>query len=244
MLAYLIVKLNFYLKSRLQEHMKQRWSGNSGNDPHIRKQVFLSLGIFALLALIYLVLIFIVVYGLSRIDPRMQSVFNFNLHQDNPVLRYGRELMVESRLVYWIAGWDVFNDHPWLGVGLGGSGFFFPQKITPFGWNFMEVREVMYRTSEIINVKNLWIRLLAETGIIGFAFFLCWWLMMWKSARVMEQFGSGLARVLGLNAIFVLLGIIVEGFGIDSFALPYFWLSLGMISALFCQSGYNYNVSN
>jgi len=34
-------------------------------------------------------------------------------------------------------------------------------------------------------------------------------------------------RIMGCAGIFVLLGIIFEGLSVDSFAMPYWWISLG-----------------
>lgn len=235
MIAYLIVKINMWLKTKLQRYILQRWQRNENKTTVQSKQILVSVGLFIILVFFYLAILFGVVYGLSLFDPRMKNVFDFDLSLDNSILRYGSELRLESRLVYWFAGWDIFNDHPWLGVGLGNTGYYFPEKITSYGWNFMEVREVMYRYANIINVKSLWIRLLAETGITGFAFFMTWWCLLWRTSRVLEKSLSKMQRMVGFAGIFVLLGLIVEGFSIDSFALPYFWFSLGLVTVVFTR---------
>ncbi len=36
----------------------------------------------------------------------------------------------------------------------------------------------------------------------------------------------------------VVLGLIVEGFSVDSFSLVYFWLSFGMVTSVFLQTMY------
>jgi hypothetical protein len=38
-------------------------------------------------------------------------------------------------------------------------------------------------------------------------------------------------KVAGLTGQLVLIAFIVEGFSVDSFALPYFWFSAGLLSA-------------
>jgi hypothetical protein len=40
-----------------------------------------------------------------------------------------------------------------------------------------------------------------------------------------------LLRMSGLAGQLLLISFIVEGFSIDSFALPYFWFSAGLLSA-------------
>ena len=130
MLSYLAVKLHFWIKSWLQSRIASDLAADTGNILENRGNFLLSIGLMVFMLLIYLGIILAVVYGLSQVDPRMQNVFSYDVNRDNPLLRYGSELRVEARIVYWIAGWEIFNDHPWLGVGLGNSGFFFPQKIT------------------------------------------------------------------------------------------------------------------
>ena len=38
-------------------------------------------------------------------------------------------------------------------------------------------------------------------------------------------------KVLGLAGSFMLVGLLVEGFSIDTFALPYYWVTLGLVTA-------------
>ncbi|HEX9262135.1 MAG TPA: hypothetical protein VF893_06365, partial [Candidatus Bathyarchaeia archaeon] len=40
-----------------------------------------------------------------------------------------------ERMVFWFTGWNVFNQFPWLGVGLGNAGFFFPKLAPAMGWS-------------------------------------------------------------------------------------------------------------
>jgi len=69
-------------------------------------------------------------FMLSKVDPRMADLFNFTLDADNPLLAYADSLNFSSRVVYWEGGWNIFNDHPFFGVGLGNAGFFFPDKLS------------------------------------------------------------------------------------------------------------------
>ena len=40
-----------------------------------------------------------------------------------------------------------------------------------------------------------------------------------------------LFRTIGWSGLFVLVAFIIEGFSTDTFALPYLWVSLGIVSA-------------
>ena len=91
------------------------------------------------------------------------------------------------------------------------------------------MRRLVYRSHVLLNIKNLWVRLLAETGIIGFSVFICWMIYLFISATQNLNKKNKLISVLAWTGIFVLIALIVEGFSIDSFALPYWWISLGLM---------------
>lgn len=176
----------------------------------------------------YALLVVLFVFAYSRIDPRMASLFKFSTEQDNPLLRYFDQLKFGDRVVYWLTGWNIFNKYPIFGVGLGNAGFYFPKNIPAYGWSLLEVRKLLYRSHLLLNVKSLWFRLLAETGIIGFSLFIGWIISLlsilvdkYKSANLLE-------RTMGFAGLLVVLGLIFEGLSIDSFAMPYWWISLGL----------------
>jgi O-antigen ligase len=83
----------------------------------------------------------------------------------------------------------------------------------------------------VLNVKSLGFRLLAETGILGFSAFLCFLLMIFiliiKLFREKRKFYT----LIGWMGAFTLAAFFIEQLSLDSFALPYFWISFGMVSA-------------
>lgn len=232
MVLVVLVIVNVHLVKHFSEVLSER----EGDEKPIlqvkSKRITLILS-FAII-LLYCALVIIGLLILSRIDPRMQDIFNFSKEQgkDNPILRYLNNMQVGERVVYWMAGWNIFNDYPILGVGLGNAGFFLPQKITPYGWTLIEVRKLTYRTHVLLNIKNLWVRLLAETGITGFSIFVSWLLVLaFNGTRLISNKKNYLAS-LSLAGIFTMVALLAEGFSIDSFALPYLWISLGFMTAI------------
>jgi hypothetical protein len=130
----------------------------------------------------------------------------------------------------------VFNDYPVLGVGLGNAGFFFPEKLSAYSWGLTEVRTLLYQWDSLPNSKSLWVRLLAETGVIGFGFFLSWLYVIAVSALSLCR-RKGLRGTVGIAGLFVLAGMLTEGFSVDTFALPYFWVSFALVTSVAALAG-------
>lgn len=192
-------------------------------------------GRFAISAGLILIYMLILSAGLvfySRFDPRMRSLFAFNFSQENFLLRYFNELRFGDRVIYWLAGWKIFDQYPLIGVGLGNAGFLIPSNIEPYGWSLLEVRRLIYRESFLLNIKSLWFRLLAETGIVGFSLFVGWLVSLAGEFIKNLSEKNKLNQVLGLTGLLALLALIFEGFSIDSFAMPYWWISFGLASAI------------
>lgn len=231
MVAYVLVRVNLWVKQRLQTWVWQHWQNGTGS---LRlRQMLVSWGMALAMLLIYLGVFVGIGYTLSKVDPRMAGLFQFSLAEDNPFLRYANALNFSSRLVYWEGGWNIFNDYPWFGVGLGNAGFFFPEKLPGYAWGLTEVRDLIFRSSILLNVKSLWVRLLTETGVVGFSFFAVWFYMLWQTGRALEGQAVPLQKMMGLAAQLLVIGFMIEGFSIDSFALPYLWFSAGLVTAAY-----------
>jgi hypothetical protein len=231
MIAYLLVRANVWLKGRVQTWVVQRWQREDGRG-RIRQQA-VSWGIALAMLAVYAGLFFGVGFFLSRVDPRMADLFKFSLNEENPLLAYANSLNFSSRVVYWEGGWNIFNDHPFFGVGLGNAGFFFPQKLSGYAWWLVEVRNLLFRSTIMLNVKSLWVRLLTETGIIGFSCFAAWFYLLWQTGRALEQEARPQRKVIALAGQFLVIGFIIEGFSVDSFAMPYLWFSAGLVTSVY-----------
>ena len=137
-----------------------------------------------------------------------------------------------ERVVYWMAGWQVFLEHPVLGVGLGNEGFLFEQSTPAYGLRLDEIRTALAADSPIFpNPKSLWIRLLSETGLVGFAAFLTWLIVVLAGALSLIAANSIMLRALGLAGLLAFLALIIEGLNLDSFALPQMWIIPGLVAA-------------
>ena len=235
MLAYLMMMLSLRLIRWLRGRLLSRLHAAPRRTLWV-KRWFTALSLATLLVISALVL-FGAVYGISKYDARMAKMFDFSMLKEMSFLHYANQLVFAERIVFWEAGWNIFNDYPFLGVGLGNAGFFFPQKLSAFSWALSEIRTLVYQWTSLPNIKSLWIRLLAETGVIGFAFFTAWCYVLWKSARYLVVWKSRLFQTIGLAGSFALIGLLIEGFSLDTFALPYYWVSFGLVSAACWQAG-------
>jgi len=184
--------------------------------------------IAAFMIILYLLSIGAVVVVFSKVDPRMARLFDFSFENENPFITYFDQLQFGERVIYWLSGWNIFGKYPVFGVGLGNAGFFFPSSIPAEGWRLVEVSKLINRTRTLLNIKSLWFRLLAETGLVGFSLFIGWLISL--SYYLLAKIRSGIVsnKIMGFVGGFVLLGIFFEGLSIDSFAFPYWWVSLGI----------------
>jgi O-antigen ligase len=170
-------------------------------------------------------------YGLSRYDPRMRTMFDFSNLTGGSFKTYANQLVFAERVIFWEAGWLVFNDHPWMGVGLGNAGFYFPDKLSAYSWGLTEVRAILLERDALPNAKSLWVRLAAETGLVGTALFLGWlYVCAGLSTGLRKE--AGIRSVLGWAGLFFLCALLSEGFSLDTFALPYLWMIPALVAGL------------
>lgn len=153
------------------------------------------------------------------------------LDQDT-LLDLGHRFIFLERMVYWFNGWNIFSHYPIFGVGLGNSGFFFPQFAPAIGWATYEIRNVLFYLPMLPNIKSLWFRLLAETGLCGFSIFLSWLYVLYQSCRFSQRHQDVTLKTFAFAGQLSLLAFIGEGFSIDSFAMPYFWVIAGVIAGI------------
>jgi len=194
--------------------------------------------IFPFISLIFVILV--IGMGLlvsSKIDPRMETVLKVETYQNRDLISIANDFFIAERILYWQTGWEIFNDHPIIGVGLGNFGFYFQQYMPNFASALDEPREILFRANYQANNKNLWTRLLSETGIIGFTIFFSWLIIIWIQGSILLKNPNRENNIWGNVMKIAIIALIFEGFSIDSFALPYYWFILGISSSVFylCQ---------
>jgi O-antigen ligase len=202
----------------------------------------------ALIILIASFILLLLVSGwvLSRVDERMAMLFAIPSRLNEFAYFYPGEVHFElanslafaERVVYWSVGWRTFSTYPILGVGPGNTGFFFERFLPHYGYQLSEMQNVLQLAEfGFPNPKNLWIRLLAEGGILGFSSYVVWFILLAIGAFSLWREGLGFARVIGLASTIASVTMVVEGFSIDTYALPQTWIVLGLLTGSLTFSG-------
>ena len=139
-----------------------------------------------------------------------------------------------SRAAYMSGALSAYDEHPWTGVGLGASGFYIYSHLPD--WALTTVPDIARQLSPDNNLypnpKNLYVRLLAETGLIGFFLFLAFQFSLLGDSLIVLRRKTAMAQYLATAAIFTWLALIFYNFTQDSFAIPNLWINLGMLVGL------------
>ncbi len=229
LMAYLIFKAAKYYLDKIVTHLEEKRSVSYG--PWQKR--FLKLSGWIVIILITMGLVVLAAFIMSKVNPqRTASLLDFQAMQEKGVLGWARLIQIAERLVYWITGFRVFQLNPLFGVGLGMIGYYFPLNVSYFGYKLPEVVSMLNTDRFIPNAKNLWSRLLGETGIIGTALFVSWLYLQWKSATELEKQGRDhFFETMGLVGKLFIVSFVVEGFSMDTFGLPYYWVAFGLVVA-------------
>ena len=125
----------------------------------------------------------------------------------------------------------AFEEHPITGVGLGASGFHIYANLPD--WTLTTVPEIAKQLNPesrlYPNPKNMYVRLLAETGLAGFVLFVVFQFSVLADAlSVLRQ--KGVLRFLGVAGLFAWLAIALYNVTQDSLATPNIWLIPGILA--------------
>ena len=136
-----------------------------------------------------------------------------------------------ARAAYIWGALGAYQEHPWTGVGLGASGFYIYDNLPD--WAMTTVPEIARQLSPDNNLypnpKNLYVRLLAETGLIGFFLFVAFQFSILGDALMALRQKAATWRYLGIASMFTWLALIFYNMTQDSLAIPNLWVNLGIL---------------
>lgn len=186
----------------------------------------------------FLLSVSLIVFLVANTNERLGDLLTFDLRsilesERLPALyNLANNLEYAERLLYWISAFLIFSQFPILGVGLGNSGLLFRETVPAFGNYLPEILFILGPEQvAIANPKSLWMRLLSETGILGFLVFFTWLLILALVVRKLSSKKKGILAVTGLAGAMTLIVQIFEGFSLDTFALPQLWIMLGLVTS-------------
>jgi hypothetical protein len=135
-----------------------------------------------------------------------------------------------ARAAYNWAGLATYTEYPWLGVGLGASGFYMYDNLPD--WTLTTVPEIARQLDPsnhlYPNPKNMYLRILAEGGLLSFSLFLAFLFGLLGDALSFLR-KPGLLRFLGIAGLCSWLAISLYNITQDSFATPNIWVNLGIL---------------
>jgi O-antigen ligase len=238
-LLFVVTVAFFYLGGKVIERLARRM------ESFPRKRLLWGGGILLLLGLWFTV-VYTTLLILTRVDDRMTYLLRaptrleeFEYFFPNEAgYELADQLAFAERIVYWAAGLRTFSNYPILGVGPGNMGFFFEENLPAYGYQLTEIQDVLNLTGfGFPNPKNLWIRLLSEGGILGFSSYFTWYFLTGIGGILLWRKGNGIIRVIGLAGGLAAITFFIEGFSLDSYALPQIWIVFGFVAAAMQAEG-------
>jgi O-antigen ligase len=183
-----------------------------------------------------LIVVASLIFMAGRNNEFFSRLWNYWQTTDNPSISdYFNYLGFGARLIYAETAFNIYNEHPLLGVGPGNYAFFFEENIPerPIAW-MPEVLRLITPSethTQLVTPKNLYLRLLAETGVLGIASFLVFLIAIFGCALYLLKSKVPEYHYWGTASILAGCGFIVAAFTFDSFALPNMWVVFGLITA-------------
>ena len=145
-----------------------------------------------------------------------------------------------GRSAYSAGAFAAFEEYPLTGVGLGASGFYIYQNLPD--WALTTVPEIARQLNPeshlYPNPKNLYVRLLAETGLIGFFLFLAFQFHVLGDILNFLRRKETWARFAAVAGVFAWFAITFYNFTQDSLTTPNIWLVSGILVGLSATSSY------
>jgi O-antigen ligase len=139
-------------------------------------------------------------------------------------LRAPTDANVATRLVLWEVSWEMFKQHPWLGVGSG---------------DFSIEAEKLLRERKVlttVDAHNIYLQRLTTRGLVGFIPFIIFWVALFHmlaSARMRladasNRFGFHFVAGVTGAAVAVLIGALSENNIDDAEVFTAFMMLMGM----------------
>jgi hypothetical protein len=145
-----------------------------------------------------------------------------------------------ARAAYMVGALGAYEQSPLAGVGLGASGLYIYNHLPD--WAMTTVPDIARQLSPenrlYPNPKSMYVRLLSETGLVGFFIFLAFLFSVLADSLLALRGDRAYMRYLGVAGLFSWLAVLVYNVTQDSFATPNIWINLGILAGM---SAYAFN---
>lgn len=147
------------------------------------------------------------------------------------LVKYLTSISAAPRAAYTVAGLEVFNKYPIFGVGLGGSGFYLFDSLP--NWALVDPYEIARQISPdskiVPVVRNMFVRLLAETGIVGFWMYIAFMLSILGTVRRMFLSRKQVMVYASVAGLAIWLSVMIRLLTTSTLTSPTIWISLGAV---------------
>lgn len=200
-----------------------------------KRRIFTFAGRRMLEAGLAALMILIPIYLIGGRNVFFARIWGYWNRPDANLAGYLSYLGFDARVVYGQAAFNMYLEHPFLGVGLGNYAFYFEEMLPyrPIG----EVPEVLMMITpepgrdRLITSKNFYLRILAETGIVGATAFLAFAVANFGGALYLWLSRDRSERYWGTAGLCALLAFSLSALTFDSFVIPNTWIVFGLITA-------------
>jgi hypothetical protein len=204
----------------------------------LARQPDLSIVRIMLLVVLVALILAVPIYLIGARNAFFARVWEYWQQENGSFSGYLVYLGFDARLAYSQAAYNTYLAYPVLGVGLGNYGFYFKDML-PYQ-PLYEIPEVLNMVTpeagrdRLITSKNLYLRLMAETGIVGAIAFLAFIITLAGNALSMWLAPERDWKYWGAASLSGLVAFSLCAFTFDSFVIPNMWVVFGLITAATC----------
>ncbi|MGE5463322.1 MAG: O-antigen ligase family protein, partial [Syntrophothermus sp.] len=139
-----------------------------------------------------------------------------------------------ARAAYMAGALGAYEESPVAGVGLGASGFYIYRHLPDWAMTTVPdiARQLSPESQLYPNPKSMYVRLLAETGLIGFFIFAAFLFSVLADSLFALKSTQPLMRYVGIAGLFSWLAVLLYNATQDSFATPNIWINLGILAGM------------
>jgi hypothetical protein len=175
------------------------------------------------------------IYVIGTKNPFFARIWGYWEQPDASLEGYLSYLGFDARLVYAQAAFNTYQAYPITGVGLGNYAFYFEEMLPyrPIG----ETPEILFMTTpemgrdRLITSKNFYLRIMAETGILGTIAFMTFMIVNLGYALYLRLSPEKEWQYWGTASLCGLIAFALSALTFDSFVIPDMWVIFGLITA-------------